>query len=98
MVWAELGAAMPGSGGSYHFLKQIYGRYRFGDVMPFLFIWQFLASGPLEMASAYIGFVQYLEYAWPELRETVAAWGVPHEWFVGIMGATLVGLITWLLS
>src|SRR5262245_26193276 len=54
MVWAELGAALPGSGGSYHFLKQIYGRYRFGDVVPFLFIWQFLVSGTLEMASAYI--------------------------------------------
>src|SRR5689334_6965514 len=65
LVWAELGAALPGSGGSYHFLKQIYGRYRFGEVVPFLFIWQFLASGPLEMASAYIGFVQYLDYAVP---------------------------------
>src|SRR5262245_63600209 len=29
MVWAELGAAMPGSGGSYRYLKQMYGR-KFG--------------------------------------------------------------------
>ena len=26
LVWAELGAAMPGSGGSYRFLREIYGR------------------------------------------------------------------------
>src|SRR6202041_474072 len=25
LVWAELGAAMPGSGGSYRYLKEIYG-------------------------------------------------------------------------
>jgi hypothetical protein len=25
LVWAELGAAMPGSGGSYHYLLQAYG-------------------------------------------------------------------------
>ncbi len=25
LVWAELGAAMPGAGGSYHYLKEIYG-------------------------------------------------------------------------
>ena len=73
MVWAELGAALPGSGGSYHFLNQIYGRYRFGDIVPFLFIWQFLVSGPLEMASAYIGFVQYLDYAAPEVRAAIDA-------------------------
>jgi amino acid transporter len=26
MVWAELGAAMPGSGGSYLYLREGYGR------------------------------------------------------------------------
>jgi len=68
MVWAELGAALPVSGGSYHFLKQTYGRYRFCDVVPFLFIWQFQLSGPLAMSLAYIGFVMYLDYAAPEVR------------------------------
>src|SRR4051812_44241441 len=33
LVWSELGAALPGSGGSYHFLKQIFGRYRWGQVI-----------------------------------------------------------------
>jgi amino acid transporter len=33
----------------------------------FLFIWQFLLSGPLEIASGYIGFAQYASYLWPGL-------------------------------
>jgi amino acid transporter len=98
LVWAELGAALPGSGGSYHFLRAIYGRYRFGGVMPFLFIWQFLVSGPLEMASAYIGFVQYLEYAWPGLRPMLVEHGLPEPLFVGVLGSGLVAVVTWLLS
>ena len=32
LVWSELGAALPGSGGSYHFLSEIFGRMRFGQV------------------------------------------------------------------
>ena len=55
LVWSELGAALPGSGGTYHFLREIFGRYRWGRLLPFLFIWQFLVTGTLEMASGYIG-------------------------------------------
>jgi amino acid transporter len=77
LVWSELGAALPGSGGTYHFLREIYGRYRWGRLVPFLFIWQFLISGTLEMASGYIGGVQYLTYAFPRLESSLAAWGVP---------------------
>ncbi len=72
LVWSELGAALPGSGGTYHFLREIFGRYRWGRLLPFLFIWQFLISGTLEMASGYIGGVDYLEYAVPQLRPTLA--------------------------
>ena len=32
---------------------------RFGRLMAFLFVWQFILSGPLEIASGYIGFAQY---------------------------------------
>src|SRR6185295_4996200 len=63
LVWSELGAALPGSGGTYHFLREIFGRYRWGRIMPFLFIWQFLVSGALEMASGYVGALKYLVYA-----------------------------------
>jgi amino acid transporter len=62
MVWSELGAALPGSGGSYVYLREGYGRHTFGRLMAFLFIWQFIFSGPLEIASGYIGFAQYFGY------------------------------------
>ena len=65
MVWSELGAAMPGSGGSYVYLREGYGREKWGRLMAFLFIWQFVLSGPLELASGYIGFGRYMSYIWP---------------------------------
>jgi len=65
MVWSELGAAMPGSGGSYLYLREGFGSKTFGRLMAFLFIWQFIVSGPFEIASGYIGFAQYLGYIWP---------------------------------
>jgi amino acid transporter len=70
LVWSELGAAMPGSGGSYIYLREAYGRERFGRLMAFLFIWSFILSGPLEIASGYIGFSQYARYLWPDLTNT----------------------------
>src|SRR4030095_8860403 len=39
LVWAELGAAMPHSGGSYRYLSEIYGPGKLGRLMSFLFIW-----------------------------------------------------------
>lgn len=79
LVWSELGAALPGSGGTYHFHQQIFGRAggRWGRLMPFLFIWQFLISGTAEMASGYIGAIDYLKYLVPSLEATLAEWGVP---------------------
>ncbi len=64
LVWSELGAALPGSGGTYLYLREAYGRETFGRLMAFLFIWQFILSGPLEIASGYIGFAQYAGYIW----------------------------------
>ncbi|MBI2925376.1 MAG: amino acid permease [Verrucomicrobia bacterium] len=65
LVWSELGAAMPGSGGSYVYLREGFGRHTFGRFMAFLFVWQFILSGPLEIASGLIGFAQYLNYLLP---------------------------------
>lgn len=64
MVWSELGAAMPGSGGSFHYLREAFGSERFGRLMAFLFVWQFVLSGPLEIASGYIGFGDYTSFIW----------------------------------
>jgi amino acid transporter len=67
MVWSEFGAAMPGPGGSFGYLREAFGPQRFGRLMGFLFVWQFILSGPLEIASGYIGFAQYLGYIWQGL-------------------------------
>ena len=67
LIWSELGAALPGSGGTYVYLRQAFGPERWGRLMAFLFIWQFIFSGPLEIASGYIGFAQYAGYLWSGL-------------------------------
>src|SRR6059058_1281559 len=59
---------MPGSGGSYVYLRDGFRSRSFGRFVAFLFIWQFLLSGPLEIASGYIGFAQYVSYLWPHLN------------------------------
>jgi amino acid transporter len=62
MVWAELASAVPSSGGTLEYLKVAYSGTRLGRLLPFLFIWQFILSGPLELASGNIGFAQYASY------------------------------------
>jgi len=69
LIWAELGAAMPGSGGSYVYLRDGYGREKWGRLLAFLFIWQLVLSGPLEIGSGFIGFKQYLHYFWPNAAD-----------------------------
>jgi amino acid transporter len=92
LVWSELGAALPGSGGTYHFLREIFGRYRWGRLMPFLFIWQFLISGALEMASGYIGGLGYLEYAFPQLTSALRSVPGGTRWIavVAVVAVTLL--------
>ena len=65
LVWSELGAAMPASGGTYKWLREGYGSEKWGRLMAFLFIWQLIISGPMEIGSGIIGFGQYLDYLWP---------------------------------
>jgi basic amino acid/polyamine antiporter, APA family len=72
LVWAELGAAMPEAGGSYQYLKQIYGPKSMGRLLSFLFIWQLSFSAPLSIASGCIGLAHYAGYIWP---------GLEHTWF-----------------
>jgi len=73
MVWAELGAAMPGSGGSYRYLKEIYGSAGLGRMLSFLFVWQLSFSAPLSIASGCIGLAQYASYLVPSLETTYLA-------------------------
>ena len=82
LVWSELGAMYPGSGGTYRYLRDGLGATYTGRLLSFLFIWQFLLSGPLEIASGYIGFANYSKYLWP---------GLPAGGSIGI--AALIGLL-----
>src|SRR5271165_1608484 len=71
LVWAELGAMMPQAGGSYAYLREIYGRDRGGRLASFLYVWQMGFSGPLSIASGCIGLAQYAAYLWPPLANSV---------------------------
>src|SRR4030095_3127663 len=73
LVWAEWGAAMPGSGGPYRYLNEIYGKKRLGRLMSFLYIWQLTFSAPLSIASGCIGFALYATYAVPALDHSLMA-------------------------
>lgn len=61
MVWSQLGSTFPLAGGSYNFLKEGFGE-KWGKPMSFLFVWQTMIQAPLVIASAAIGFAQYLSY------------------------------------
>ena len=106
LVWAELGAAMPGSGGSYHYLSEIYGPKTLGRLISFLFIWQLSFSAPLSIASGCIGLSKYAAYFWPQLEHTYASrelnLGIPVlgnlqlRWIVS--DGTLVAILACLLA
>src|SRR5262252_6102483 len=49
LVWAELGAAMPRSGGGYQYLLEAYGSNGPGRLMSFLFLWAMVTTMPLLM-------------------------------------------------
>jgi amino acid transporter len=87
LVWAELGAAMPGSGGSYVYLRQAF-QYRSGRLMPFLFVWTAMLFIPLIMSTGVVGFVQYLGYLAPDLTETQGD-------LIGLGMVALVVLLLW---
>ncbi len=89
LVVSELGAALPGSGGSYVFLRDTFGRERLGKLMAWLFVWQFLFSGTLEIASASIGMVQYVSYLWKAL--------LVHRWLIRVMAAGTSALVLFAL-
>lgn len=69
LIWGELGAALPSAGGSYHFLLESYGRSKWGRLMAFLFVWQILISGPLEVGSGLVAAAQFSTGISPEFKE-----------------------------
>ena len=68
LIWAELGAAMPGAGGTYIYLREAF-QYRTGRLMPFIFSWTAVLFIPLIMSTGVIGLVTYLGYLWPGMNQ-----------------------------
>jgi amino acid transporter len=97
LVWAELGAAMPEAGGSYAFLREIYGRDGAGRFFSFLYIFQLGFSAPLSIASGCIGFAEFASFLFPKLRLPLfAVWpNGPHWTSVLAAGAcaVIVGML-----
>ncbi len=77
MVYAQLGAAIPGSGGGYQYLREAFQPFGLGRLMSFLFIFQTLLVAPLSVASGAVGFADYLQFLWtsmtPVTHDLVAA-------------------------
>src|SRR5271170_3953505 len=82
LVWAELGAMMPQAGGSYAYLREMYGRDGAGRLASFLYVWQLGFSAPLSIASGCIGLAQYAAYLWPRLAGSV----FPYAKFAPLAG------------
>jgi amino acid transporter len=87
LVWAELGAAMPGSGGTYVYLREAF-QYRTGRLMPFLFVWTAILFIPLIMSTGVYGFVSYLKYLWPSMT-------TPESYVVGLVMVAAIVAILW---
>jgi amino acid transporter len=91
LVWSELGTAYPEAGGSYAYLKHLYGEKKLGRAFSFLYAWQLLFSAPLSIASGCIGFSQYLSFFFPSATRpflSVSLLGVP----VVLSGQTIIAM------
>lgn len=86
LVWAELGAAMPGAGGTYIYLREAF-QYRTGRLMPFIFSWTAVLFIPLIMSTGVIGLVSYLGYLWPNM-----SW-----WEIHLVSLVVVGVVLFAL-
>src|SRR6195952_5559249 len=86
LIWAELGAAMPGAGGTYIYLREAF-QYRSGKLMPFLFVWTAVISIPLIMSTGVIGLVQYLGFYFPHMN-----WATTHLIGIAVVVVIVIAL------
>ncbi|MDR3740478.1 MAG: APC family permease [Terracidiphilus sp.] len=96
LVWAELGAAFPRAGGSYAFLREIYGERGAGNWIGFLYVWQLGFSAPLSIASGCIGLASFLAWFWPGLDAAPIA-ALPALHYGNFAAAAACVLVTILL-
>jgi amino acid transporter len=96
LVWAELGAAFPRAGGSYAFLRVIYGPKGAGNWLSFLYVWQVSFTAPLSIASGCIGLSSFLTVFWPKLDAAPIA-SFPSLHYSNFAAAAACLLVTALL-
>ena len=89
LVWAELGSQYPRAGGTYAYLREIFGERGPGRLLAFLFNWQYFLSASLIISSGYIGFAQYAAYLYAPLASN---WWFTHAAAFGI-GALTIALV-----
>ncbi len=84
LVYSHFSAALPGSGGSYLYLREAYKPFRIaglpmGDLLGFVFICHVILVAPLGIASGGVGFADYLKFYWTTmtpLQHDLVAGGV----------------------
>lgn len=91
LVWAELGASMPGAGGTYLYLREAF-QYRTGRLMPFLFVWSAVLFIPLIMSTGVIGLVQYAGYLWPSLVDGSGLSTAGHVLAIAVVAVVVAAL------
>jgi amino acid transporter len=96
LVWAELGSAFPRAGGSYAFLREIYGPEKAGNWLSFLYVWQVSFTAPLSIASGCIGLSSFLGVFWPNLDAAPFA-ALPALHYSNMAAAAACLLVTALL-
>jgi amino acid transporter len=77
LVYAHLGAALPGSGGPYLYLREAYKPLGLGEPMAFVYIFHVMLVAPLTIASGGVGFADYLRFYWTGMS------GLQHDLVAG---------------
>ena len=78
LIWAELGAAMPGAGGTYIYLREAF-QYRTGRLMPFIFTWTAVLFIPLIMSTGINGLL-ISRPPWPNITRGTSTCLVRSGW------------------
>jgi amino acid transporter len=97
MVWSELGTTYPEAGGSYAYLKHLYGERGWGRWFSFLYAWQILFSSPMSIASGCIGFSQYVSFFSPSAARPLYSTtflSIP----IVLSGQTLIAMIACVIA
>jgi len=92
LVYSHFGAALPGSGGSYLYLREAYKPFKIaglpmGDMLGFVFICHVILVAPLGIASGGVGFADYLRFYWTDMTP------LQHDLVAGGLCVFITGLL-----